>query len=89
MGRVSNGLQYLSLSLFCSQRLNPLLKNLIDFVWHFVSSPVHCLGNGVREETIASKDSLHSWLESFAIHAKLMAKRKNYIFIISYIIRFI
>lgn len=69
--------QYLSLIFFCSQRVNPFLQNLIDFVWHFVPKPVHCLGNRIREEAIASKESLNSWLKSFAVHTKLGDKKIN------------
>jgi len=72
---ISNECQYLSLSFVCSQRVNPFLQNLIDFVWHLVPKPVHCLGNRIREEAIASKESLNSWLKSFAVHTKLGDKK--------------
>lgn len=74
---ISNRYHYLSFSFFCSQGFNPFLQNFIDFVWYFAPNPVHCLGNRIREEAIASKESLNSWLKSFPLHAKLSDHKIN------------
>ena len=48
-----------------------VLQNLVHLVWHLVSSPVHSLGYGVREEPALSEQSLNGWLKVFSLHANL------------------
>ena len=65
---------FLLLGNLYSQKCIPPKVYLISSIlgeWHFVYCPIERLGNGVREESVLSEQSLDRWFKALSVHADL------------------